>query len=284
MNPTKFLLFLLLTLAPLPAFSATLLHEYRLDGTFADQLGGPSLVSTGGVLGPLGYYFAAGHDLSVAGALANTGHYAIEMFFSLDETNDYRKFIDFQNLASDDGLYSLDGALNFYDYSLADTQSLAPGRLLHLIASRDHSTALFSSYVDGALQIAFSDGARAGVFSGTNGIIHFLRDDTVTRVENPRGYLEYIRIYDGPVSAAEAAALYAAAPPRLTVSRQGVSLQLCWKSVVGKTYQVQRRAAFGAGNWSNLGSAQAGTGATLCVSDSVAAPPSQRNYRVRITP
>lgn len=282
MNPIALLL--ILALVPLPAFSATLLHEYRLDGTFADQLGGPSLVSTGGVLGPLGYNFTAGHTLSVSGALANTSHYAIEMFFTLDETNDYRKLIDFQNLTSDDGLYNIDGVLNFYDYSLADTQSLAPGRLIHLIASRDNSNELFTSYVDGVLQNAAIDDTRAAVFGGTNGIIQFLRDDAITAVENPRGYLEYIRIYDGPVSAAEAAALYAAAPPRLTVSRMGNSIQLCWKSVPDKTYQAQRRTAFGTGNWSNLGSAQAGTGATLCVSDPLAAPPSQRNYRVRITP
>ena len=125
---------------------------------------------------------------------------------------------------------------------------------------------------------------RSAVFGGTNGIIHFLRDDAITAVENPRGYLEYIRIYNGPVSAVEAATLYAAAPPRLTIGRMGNSIQLCWKSIVGKTYQAQRRSAFGTGNWSNLGSAQAGTGATLCVSDPLAAPPSQRNYRVRITP
>lgn len=284
MNRTKLLIPLLLALAPRIASSATLIHEYRLDGTFADQLGGPSLVSTGGVLGPLGYNFAAGHTLSVAGALANTGHYAIEMFFSLDETNDYRKLIDFQNLTSDDGLYNIDGVLNFYDYSLAATQSLAPGRLIHLIASRDNSNAFFTSYVDGALQNAVIDDTRAAVFGGTNGIIHFLRDDAITLVENPRGYLEYIRIYNGPVSATEAAVIYAAAPPRLTVSRQGGSVQLCWKSIVGKTYQAQRRIAFGTGNWSNLSSAQAGTGGLLCVSDSLAAAPAQRNYRVRITP
>jgi len=284
MNRTQFLLLLLLALAPNGASSATLLHEYRLDGTFADQLGGPSLVSTGGVPGVLGYNFTAGHTLSVSGALANTGHYAIEMFFSLDETNDYRKLIDFQNLTSDDGLYNLDGMLNFYDYSLAATQSLAPGRLIHLVVSRDRTNLLFTSYVDGVLQIAIIDDTRAGVFSGTNGIIHFLRDDAVTGVENPRGYLEYIRIYNGPVSAAEAAAIFAAAPPRLQATRQGNSAQLCWKSVVGKTYQVQQRSALGTGSWSNLGSARNGNGATLCQSDSLALAPSQRVYRLRITP
>ena len=284
MNPAKFLILLLLAFAPQRASASTLLHEYRLDGTLADQLGGPSLVSTGGVLGPLGYSFAAGHTLSVAGALANTGHYAIELFFSLDETNDYRKLIDFQNLTSDDGLYNIDGVLNFYDYSLAATQTLAPGRMIHLLVSRDGSNGLFTCYVDGALQIAFSDDARAGVFSGTNGIIHFLRDDAITAVENPRGYLEYIRIYNGPLTAVEAATLYAAAPPRLQISQQGGSVQFCWKSVVGQTYQAQRRTAPGTGSWNNLGSAQAGNGATLCVSDPLAAAPAQRFYRLRVSP
>ena len=284
MNRTRRLILLLLVLAPHVASSATLLREYRLDGTFADQLGGPSLVSTGGVLGALGYDFAAGHGLSVAGALANTGHYAIEMFFSLEETNDYRKLIDFQNLTSDVGLYNLDGVLNFYDYSLAATQSLAPGRLIHLVVCRNGTNLLFTTYVDGVLQNSIIDDSSSAVFSGTNGIIHFLRDDAVTGVENPRGYLEYIRIYNGPLSAAEASALFAAAPPRLQASRQGNSVQLCWKSVVGKTYQVQRRSALGTGSWSNLGSAQNGNGAILCQSDSLAAAPSQRVYRLRITP
>ena len=254
---TQFLLLLLLAFAPKGASSATLLHEDRLDGTFADQLGGPSLVSTGGVLGVLGYNFTAGHTLSVSGALANTGHYAIEMFFSLDETNDYRKLIDFKNLTSDDGLYNIDGILNFYDYSLAATQSLAPGRLIHLVVSRDGTNLLFTSYVDGVLQNSIIDDTRAGVFSG---------------------------IYNGPVSAAEAAAIFTAAPPRLQTTRQGNSVQLCWKSVVGKTYQVQQRSALVTGSWDSLGSARNGNGAIFCQSDSLATAPSQRVYRLRITP
>ena len=43
------------------------------------------------------------------------GNYSIEMGFTLDRTDGYRRLIEFKNLMSDNGLYNLDTALNFFD-------------------------------------------------------------------------------------------------------------------------------------------------------------------------
>ncbi len=38
--------------------AATVTHIYDLNGSFADELGGPAMVGAGGSLGPAGYSFA----------------------------------------------------------------------------------------------------------------------------------------------------------------------------------------------------------------------------------
>ena len=61
---------------------SALTHDYQLNGSLADTLGGPSLVSAGGVLSANGYSFGANQGLSLSNALGDNGNYSIEMQFS----------------------------------------------------------------------------------------------------------------------------------------------------------------------------------------------------------
>ena len=190
------------------AFS--LIHEYRLNGTLTDELGGPSLVSSTGNPGLSGYTFNEGDDLSLSGGLTNTNNYSIEMLFSIDDTGGYRRFIDFKDFGSDEGLYSHNGVLVFHNFVGAPRPSVSPGQRLHLVLTRDSATSRVTAYVNGVQQLSFLDDDDAGVFSGPNGIIHFLIDDGG---EHPSGFLDYIRIYDGPLSSFKVGAIHDASSP-----------------------------------------------------------------------
>src|SRR4051812_30123465 len=95
------------------AAAQTPTHSYSLDGTYADALGGPSLVGLGGSLGSTGYTFQPNRGLQLTGAL-NTSVYSIELVFALSTTDSYRKLVDFKNRESDMGLYNTYRFPEFY--------------------------------------------------------------------------------------------------------------------------------------------------------------------------
>ena len=274
----------LAALLPARAWSAALLHEYRLDGTLADQMGGPSLVAAGGTLAPYGYYFSAGRGLSVTGAVASAGNYSIEMFFSLDDVSDYLKLIDFKDRSLDQGIYNHSGVLEIYNLGGGQNQSFFAGQMTHLVLTRDSGNNRVTGYIDGVQQFFFVDAAQLSAFTAPNRIMQFLRDDIESVIENPSGYIDYIRTYNGPLTAAEVTALYAASPPVAGISKVGNAVQLCWRSAAGKTYQVQRRTGLGTNAWSDLGAVQSGTGTNLYLSDTLIGGAGQRFYRVRLGP
>ena len=111
-GPTLALL-ALTTLVAAPSFAAPL-HDYQLNGTYADAFGGPPLSPDGGTLGPTGYTFAANQGLNVS-SITNGSVYSIDMVFQFTDVTGYRKILDFSNLGPDTGLYVHDGALNFYN-------------------------------------------------------------------------------------------------------------------------------------------------------------------------
>lgn len=79
-------------------------HSYDLTVSFADTLGGPSLVPRGGTLVPgSGYGFGPNQGLDLGSGLANPANYSIRMIFKLDVISGYRKLLDIQNLSSDQG-------------------------------------------------------------------------------------------------------------------------------------------------------------------------------------
>src|SRR2546422_731867 len=83
-------------------------HSYSLNGTYADDLGGPSLMAHGGSLTSNGYAFLAGQGLTLSNAIPKTT-YSIEVVYAIAETNGYRKLLDFKDRTSDNGLYNWDG-------------------------------------------------------------------------------------------------------------------------------------------------------------------------------
>lgn len=58
------------------------------------------------------------------------------------------------------------------------------------------------------------------------------------------------------------------------------AVEVCWESVVNRSYQVQYRTAVDTGEWINLGDPVPGDGGTRCVTDQIAAGQPRRFYRI----
>lgn len=193
---------------PTAAQAASVSHIYELNGSLADSLGGPSLVANGGTLGPTGYTFASNQGPSLSNAI-NPATYSIEMRFSLDTLTNFRKILDFKDRASDNGLYNLDTALNFFPVDTGPGGAFTVDTIAHVVLTRDDATDAVVGYVNGTQQIAFTDTLDRATFTGLGNIIHFLRDDFVTTErEAAGGFLDQIRLYNGALTAGEVADLF----------------------------------------------------------------------------
>lgn len=165
-----------------------LIHDYPLNGDYNDVYGGPSLVPASGTLSDEGYSWSrstTNQGLRLTGALANTGHYSIEMLMRFSsatlnhsglaapDTFDLSAMIEFSNRA-DPGYYS--GDLNgrtIYGYNVGFF-------LFHVLITRNGTTKAMRSYVNGVLSEdagwlnSFTDTANNYVAAGN--VLHFFKD------------------------------------------------------------------------------------------------------------
>jgi hypothetical protein len=193
---------------------ATVEHVYELNNSFADALGGPALVPAGGTLNPTNYSFGPNQGLALSNGLLDTADYSIEVIFNFSALSGYRKIIDFKDRTSDTGLYNLNNNLNFYNITTGSGTPFVANVDAHLVVTRDGSTDQFVGYVDGNPEISFTDGGALAVFSGTNNIIHFFKDDFPTSTsEASGGVVGRIRIYDGVLTPAQVTDLFNGGDP-----------------------------------------------------------------------
>lgn len=187
---------------------AALIGDYQLNGSLADAGAGPSLTNNGGTLGATGITFGANQGPTLGG-FSNFGVYTIQMAFSFDAANGYRKILDFKSRASDNGFYNLSQMLNFYPVVTSATNQFSTGVIANVVLTRD-AAGLTTGYVNGTQQIQFTDSSNLAVFTSE---INFLRDDFATgEREASSGFLDFIRIYDTALSAREVAGLPGGTP------------------------------------------------------------------------
>jgi hypothetical protein len=209
MSASRLLSAFALTLAACAAQAVTPTHLYLLDDT-SDQMGGPALTGEGGTFGvsafgQVGYQFAANQSLLLTGVVP-AGVYTIDFTYAFSDTGGYRKLVDFKELSSDAGLYNLNAALNFYPVATGDV-TFGVDQLARVTITRDAS-GLFTGYVNGVQQISFVDSGGLATFSGTSTVARLFRDDDATgEREASAGFVDYLRIYDEALGAADVAAL-----------------------------------------------------------------------------
>ena len=188
-------------------------HIYDLNNSFADSLGGPNIVSGGGTLGPGGYTFSAGQGPNLSNAI-HPSTYSIEMIFRISNTTGFKKLLDFKNRSSDFGLYNDDREVTLFPYDSESGVVFTANQNAHLVVTRDEAAKHFSVYVNGVQRISVLDVDDAAVFSAANNIIHFLRDDTLFgEGENPSGFLDRVRIYDGVLTPTQVSSLFSGGTP-----------------------------------------------------------------------
>ena len=189
------------------ASGATLVDNYVLSSSLNDTLGGPSLVADGGTQSATGYSFAANQGLNLSSALSNSGDYSILMDFSFSSLTGFRKILDFQNRASDNGLYNLNGSLDFFP-TASGGSVFSPDVSARVVLTRDLGTNTVRGYVNGAPQITFTDSSSLAVFGAANNIIRFFEDDFATgQAEASAGRATEIQIYNGALTGDQVAAL-----------------------------------------------------------------------------
>jgi hypothetical protein len=199
----KTTLLVLLSGLVMTASGATLTDNYVLSSSLNDTLGGPSLVADGGTQSATGYSFAANQGLNLSSALSNSGDYSILMDFSFSNLAGFRKILDFQNRASDNGLYNLGTALDFFPVS-SGGGVFSPDVLARVVLTRDSGTNTVTGYVNGSQQISFNDSGSIAVFGGPNNIIRFFEDDFATgQSEASAGRATEIQIYNGALTSAD---------------------------------------------------------------------------------
>jgi hypothetical protein len=182
---------------------AQLTHLYDLNGSYADAFGGPSLVPNSGTLNSTNYTFGMNQGLSLSNALSNNATYSILLDFSFTDLNGYKKIVDFQNRATDTGLYNLNTTLNFYNVTSGPPAAFVPNLVERLVITRDASNQ-FTGYINGVQQLTFADSTSLGVFSTpTTNIINFFIDDAVTNGEASAGLVDRIALYGSALTAAQ---------------------------------------------------------------------------------
>lgn len=125
--------------------------DYRFQGSLGSMVGvATDLVEIGegtgaftdeGMIGRAVLSFARGSGLSLSpttGVIEGT-EYTIEILFRFDRLDGYRKIIDFKDGSNDDGLYVLDGCLNFYPRRPRSSIPIEADSYVQVVLTRDSS-------------------------------------------------------------------------------------------------------------------------------------------------
>ena len=202
---------------------ASVTADYRFENSLADSVGAAAELSAIGadatgfideaVLGqtrPV-LTFDRGSGLALTPASAVIGsEYTIELVFRFDRLDGWVKIVDFNDATEDCGLYSLDGRMDFWPITTGFGAALEADSYAHVVLTRD-ATDTVVAYVNGARQLSFHDTGDIAVIDA-NDTLRLFSDDTVTPNEDSAGAVSRIRLYDGPLTASEVAALAAEFP------------------------------------------------------------------------
>ncbi|MDP1580040.1 MAG: LamG-like jellyroll fold domain-containing protein, partial [Candidatus Didemnitutus sp.] len=142
----------------------------------------------------------------------DTGTYTFELGFTFFTLGGYQKLIDFANRASDSGFYTRGNSLNFYPVVNTGLVDVRANEAVHVVLTRDGSTGVMAAFVNGQLSFTFTDNGLLGAISGASREIYFFIDDFPTGGEAGPGAVDFIRIYNQSLDAAQVGELFANGP------------------------------------------------------------------------
>jgi hypothetical protein len=197
--------------------------DYRFENSLADSIGAATELSAIGahatgfvdeaVLGQMRpvLTFDRGSGLELTPASVAIGsEYTIELVFRFDRLDGYAKIVDFNNATEDCGLYSFNGRMEFWPITAGLGAALEAYSYAHVVLTRD-ATDNVVAYLNGDRQLSFDDTGDIAVIDA-NDTLRLFSDDTVTPDEDSGGAVSRVRLYDGPLTAGDVAALAAELP------------------------------------------------------------------------
>lgn len=222
----------------------TLIGDYLLTtGSFTNAVTGtqalgnlvvvPSSGSTGFITGTAsdaGWFWngatAPGTGLSVSGLPLNAGgafgNYSIGMRFQFSDVSGYRRLITFAANA-DTGMYVTNGTFNFYDEGENKGGSISGNTFVDFVLTRNGTTNQVAGYVNGVstpvLQV--TDNSENG--RSPSGTLQFFRDNTGGLEFSPAGRISLLRIWNGPLAAADIPMSMVPEPSALALGGLGVA-------------------------------------------------------------
>lgn len=179
-----------------------------------------------------------GLELQPTASVVPSNSYTMVLLFRLDQTNNYRRLIDFKAGTSDYGLYVNSGRLYFYPSAQAAAPNIAAGQYVQVVLTRDGATVV--GYVNGVQQFSFTDSSGYGIISGSSDL-RFFKDNTAA--DDSSGAVARLRLFAAAMPAAQVALLDRTdcfgVPRFLTPYFQTNALQLPVTNVIpGVTYRL----------------------------------------------
>ena len=180
------------------------IHRYRLDGTYGDDYGGPSLVPQGGSFDTGGYRFGMNQGLGLSSAMP-VAVYTIDIKIAFDMMAGWRKILDFKSLKDDSGLYVHNSTFAFVEDAgnqvfVSSPPLLTAGTPFEVTLTR-YTDGTVIGYLNRSMQFSIADRLGAGTFSDPNAFADFGVDDMPTgQQEASSGEIREIRIWDVALS------------------------------------------------------------------------------------
>lgn len=182
------------------------------------------------------YAAGTGFQFDTTGLISNDV-YTIAILVAIDDNSSYVKLADFDNLVTDVGFYNFNGQLAVYNQLFGGNVVINNNQYHQIILSRNTSD-LVEGYVDGQLEISFTD-TPLETEIGLNNLIHFLIDDRGL-LENSDGRLARITVFNTALSQAEVSAfppLPAAATPALIPTLSPIFMALLFIFLLTLSYK-----------------------------------------------
>lgn len=172
--------------------SAAALADFQLNGTFANSgVGAATMTSNGGVLGATGLTFGFNEGPTISG-LGTLTSYSLITQFRFDDVSGYRRIVDFSNRASDNGLYTLDGDLDFFPVAFGTPGVIGANELVTVRLTRATNNVV-TGYINGASQWSFVDTAGEAIIHDH---VNLFLDDFFFANEASSGFVNYATISD----------------------------------------------------------------------------------------
>ncbi len=148
------------------------------------------------------------HD---AGNFLSTGSFSIEMYVAFDSGGlKHIKLIDYKDLTTDEGLYDVQGAVNFRGPGNVSSTYFADHVFTFVVITRDAVTGIVKMYANGEYIDQFDDSSNQYAVYDAAKLLHFFMDDTFTGgSESSPGDLAMLRIFNYTLDSATAVAHYA---------------------------------------------------------------------------